>query len=106
MTGEDETADGTLRTRQNVVHEAGLFQGKLGFNRAIVLLEKDVETFSNIEGIQQLRYDQGHINSTFEIYSRPCGASSGMMTAKRRSDDNVRFSGKIISTGNSVLGKQ
>lgn len=65
MTGEDETADGTLRTRQNVVHEAGLFQGKLGFNRAIVLLEKDVETFSNIEGIQQLRYDQGHINSTF-----------------------------------------
>ncbi len=34
MTGEDETASGEVRARQNVVHEAGLFQGRLGFNRA------------------------------------------------------------------------
>jgi predicted nucleotide-binding protein len=27
MTREDEQADGTLRERQNVIHEAGLFQG-------------------------------------------------------------------------------
>jgi hypothetical protein len=39
MTGEDELADGTVRARLNVVHEAGLFQGKLGFGRAVVLLE-------------------------------------------------------------------
>ena len=38
MTGEDETKDGNLRARQNVVHESGLFQGKLGFSRAIILL--------------------------------------------------------------------
>lgn len=65
MTGEDETADGSLRARQNVVHEAGLFQGALGFNRAIVLLENGVESFSNIEGINQIRFDRGHIRSTF-----------------------------------------
>ena len=31
MTGEDEQPDGRLRARMNVVHEAGLFQGRLGF---------------------------------------------------------------------------
>ena len=34
MTGEDEQADGTLHARENVIHEAGLFQGQLGFKRA------------------------------------------------------------------------
>jgi predicted nucleotide-binding protein len=65
MTGEDETAAGDVRARQNVVHEAGLFQGKLGFNRAIVLVENGVETFSNIAGIQQIRFDRGQVRSTF-----------------------------------------
>ena len=31
MTGEDEQPSGELRARENVVHEAGLFQGRLGF---------------------------------------------------------------------------
>ena len=39
MTGEDELADGSIRARENVVHEVGLFQGRLGFSRAIILLE-------------------------------------------------------------------
>ena len=65
MTGEDQTASGDVRSRQNVVHEAGLFQGKLGFNRAIVLLENGVETFSNIHGIQRIRFNPGAIRSTF-----------------------------------------
>lgn len=65
MTGEDETADGDVRARQNVVHEAGLFQGRLGFNRAIVLVEQGVATFSNIDGIQQIRFKRGSIQTTF-----------------------------------------
>jgi hypothetical protein len=40
MTAEDEQADGKMRARENVVHEVGLFQGRLGFTRAIVLLEE------------------------------------------------------------------
>jgi hypothetical protein len=51
MTGEDEQPDGKLRARMNVVHEAGLFQGRLGFSRAIVILEEGCEEFSNIEGL-------------------------------------------------------
>ena len=51
MTGEDKLEDGTYRARQNVIHEAGLFQGKLGFSRAIILLEEGVDEFSNLAGI-------------------------------------------------------
>ncbi|AWV06741.1 hypothetical protein C9I47_1023 [Lysobacter maris] len=65
MTGEDETADGRLHARQNVVHEAGLFQGALGFDRAIVMLEDGTEAFTNIDGIQQIRFPKGNIRDTF-----------------------------------------
>lgn len=65
MTGEDKTSEGGIRARQNVVHEAGLFQGRLGFARAIVLLEKGVEEFSNIHGIEQIRFEKGRIKETF-----------------------------------------
>jgi len=65
LTGEDETKDGKLHARQNVVHETGLFQGKLGFSRAIVLLEDGTEEFSNIAGIQQIRFSKGNIKETF-----------------------------------------
>ena len=39
MTAEDEMADGTFQPRMNVVHELGLFQGRLGW-RGIMLLEE------------------------------------------------------------------
>ena len=65
MTGEDQTVDGKQRARQNVIHETGLFQGKFGFARAIVLLENGVEEFSNIHGIQQIRFSKGGIRETF-----------------------------------------
>ncbi|MCH7498198.1 MAG: nucleotide-binding protein [Candidatus Marinimicrobia bacterium] len=65
MTGEDETAEGDLLARQNVVHEAGLFQGKLGFHRAIVLLEEGTVEFSNIHGIEQIRFAGGNIKETY-----------------------------------------
>jgi predicted nucleotide-binding protein len=65
MTGEDETAVGDLRARQNVVHEVGLFQGRLGFSRAIVLVEDGVEIFSNLQGIDQIRYSKGNIKETY-----------------------------------------
>jgi len=65
MTAEDQTIHGHFRPRQNVVHETGLFQGRLGFNRAIVLLEDGVEEFSNLHGIEQIRFSQGNIRETY-----------------------------------------
>jgi predicted nucleotide-binding protein len=66
MTGEDELADGKLHARMNVVHEAGLFQGRLGFTRAIVLLEHGCEEFGNIEGLGQIRFPKGNIRAAFD----------------------------------------
>lgn len=65
MTGEDEDKDGKLKARPNVIHEIGLFQGRLGFSRAIVLLEDETEEFSNLFGIQQLRFSKGNIKEVF-----------------------------------------
>jgi hypothetical protein len=66
MTGEDEQPDETLRARENAVHEAGLFQGRLGFNKAILLVEDGCNEFSNIQGIGQLRFPKGNIKAAFE----------------------------------------
>jgi predicted nucleotide-binding protein len=70
MTGEDETEDGRLRARENVVHEARLFQGKLGFERAIILLEEGCGEFSNIHGLNQIRFPAGKIMAVSEEIRR------------------------------------
>lgn len=65
MTGEDKDSKGNLHPRDNVIHELGLFQGSLGFTRAIILLEEGTEEFSNIHGIHQIRYSKDNIKETF-----------------------------------------
>ena len=66
LTAEDEQADGSTHARQNVVHEAGLFQGRYGFERAIILLEEGCEPFSNVDGIGYIGFPAGKIKATFE----------------------------------------
>ncbi|MGI8483075.1 MAG: TIR domain-containing protein [Thermomicrobiales bacterium] len=66
LTGEDETAEGKSRARQNVVHEIGLFQGRLGFERVALLRQSGVEEFSNLAGLQELRFEGEMVSSTFE----------------------------------------
>ncbi len=70
MTAEDEQADGNVHARVNVIHEAGLFQGRLGFNRAIVLREEGCEEFSNIHGLGQIPFPKGNIGAVFEEVRR------------------------------------
>lgn len=66
MTAEDELADGTTQARMNVIHEVGLFQGRLGFTKAIVLIEDGCQEFSNIQGLGQIRFPKGAISAKFE----------------------------------------
>jgi predicted nucleotide-binding protein len=66
MTAEDEMADGDIQARMNVIHEAGLFQGRLGFTKAIVLLEVGCAEFSNIQGLGQIRFPKGNVAASFE----------------------------------------
>lgn len=65
LTAEDERNDKVMQARQNVVHEVGLFQGRLGFTRAIVLMEDSCEEFSNIAGLGQIRFPAGNISACF-----------------------------------------
>lgn len=57
LSAEDEQADGSMHARQNVIHEAGLFQGRLGFARAIVVLQDGVENLSNLAGLQYVSFE-------------------------------------------------
>lgn len=66
MTAEDQHANQTLHARENVVHEVGLFQGRLGFRKAIILLEEGCSEFSNIVGLSQIRFPQSNISACFE----------------------------------------
>jgi len=70
LTGEDEQAGGEMNPRMNVVHEAGLFQGRLGFKRAIILLEEGCEEFSNIHGLVHIPFPKGNIKASFEEIRR------------------------------------
>ncbi len=70
MTAEDEHADSTLHARENVIHEVGLFQGRLGFSRAIVMLEVGCSEFSNITGLTHIPYPQGKIMTKCEDIRR------------------------------------
>ena len=65
LTGEDVHRDGKEHARENVVHELGLFQGHLGFTRTVALLEEGVKEFSNIYGVNQIRFSKGNIRETF-----------------------------------------
>jgi hypothetical protein len=69
MTGEDRimpdndapSSDIIYRGRENVIHEAGLFQGKYSFSRAIILLEEGCNEFSNIKVLTQINFHRERI---------------------------------------------
>ena len=66
MTAEDTHADNSTHARENVIHEAGLFQGRLGFRRAIILLEDGCAQFSNIHGLSHIGFPKGNLEPIFE----------------------------------------
>ncbi len=70
LTAEDEHSDGTFHPRENVIHEAGLFQGRLGFKKAIILREDGCVEFSNIHGLTQIQFPKGNIMAKSEDIRR------------------------------------
>ena len=70
MTAEDEHSDSTRHARANVIHEVGLFQGRLGPKRAIILLEDGCEQFSNVHGLSHIGFSTDRIDTAFEAIRR------------------------------------
>jgi predicted nucleotide-binding protein len=70
LTGEDERATGEFNPRLNVVHEAGLFQGRLGFRKAILFLEEGCQEFSNVRGFTHIPFPRGKIEAQFHQATR------------------------------------
>lgn len=70
MTAEDKHVDGTVHARENVVHEVGLFQGRIGSLRAIVMLEDGCAKFSNLDGLTVIFFPQNDIPARFEDVRR------------------------------------
>ena len=69
----DEADRGTPRA--NVFHEIGYAQGRLGWEQAIVLLEKGCEIPSNINGTIYLPFDRGQVKQVFaDLKKRLCGS--------------------------------
>lgn len=67
---EDEQEKTRIQARMNVIHEAGLFQGRFGFDRAIILLEQGCEEFSNIHGLVHIPFPKNNITAAFEEIRR------------------------------------
>jgi predicted nucleotide-binding protein len=65
LSAEDETPSGSRRARQNVFHEAGLFQRKLGFRRSVLLLQESIEAFTNIYGLQHIPFSGDKVEQSF-----------------------------------------
>jgi len=66
FTAEDGHEDKTRHARENVIHEAGLFQSRLGWDKAIILLEDGCEEFSDVRGLTQIRFAEGTIEKGFK----------------------------------------
>jgi predicted nucleotide-binding protein len=58
MTPDDETAEGTMRARQNVILELGFFLGQLGNAKVAALVKGDVETPSDFDGVLYVQVDE------------------------------------------------
>ena len=70
FTAEDTHKDKTQHARENVIHEAGFFQGRLGWDKAIILLEEGCKEFSKIHGLTQIRFPKGKIEKEFKEVRR------------------------------------
>ena len=56
---------GDSEPRPNVIHELGFAQGRLGWEKAIILLEKGCQLPSNLEGTVYLEFERGQVKQVF-----------------------------------------
>lgn len=65
LTAEDLSPDGEWRARQNVVHEVGLFQGRYGFDRVILLVEEGIRAVPRTAEPFTVSFPRNRIDTAF-----------------------------------------
>ena len=66
LTGDDVSAEGLARARQNVIQELGWFQGVLGRKRTAMLVERGVDIPSNVAGVVRLNSRAMELNQRLQ----------------------------------------
>lgn len=74
MTGDDIGPDGSARSRENVMHEIGYFQGKFGRSKVILLHEEGVSIPTNLAGLVYIPFPKGMVSAGFHVLSRELSA--------------------------------
>lgn len=70
MTGDDIDAHGQARSRENVMHEIGFFQGKYGRSNVCLLHEDGVSIPTNLSGVVYIPYPRGTVGAGFHVLAR------------------------------------
>lgn len=70
MTGDDADAHGQARSRENVMHEIGFFQGKYGRSNVCLLHEEGVSIPTNLSGVVYVAYPKGTVSAGFHVLAR------------------------------------
>lgn len=87
LTADDQTVNGGLQARQNVIHELGFFHGVLGRDKVLLLKQSGVELFSNSSGLIYKEFAGDLIESVFEdvrIVLESCSAQRGGLTVPKK----------------------
>lgn len=70
MTGDDDVDASAPRARENVMHEIGFFQGKLGLANVCLLYEEGTNIPSNVHGLVYIPFPKGLVSATFGDLAR------------------------------------
>lgn len=80
LTAEDLSVDGEWRARQNVIHEVGLFQGRYGFDRVILLVEEGIRAVPRTADPFTVTFPRNRIDTAFWRLRRMFRTQLGLQT--------------------------
>jgi len=89
LTGDDTTRNGGIRARQNVIHEIGFFQGRLGRSKVVLIVEKGVEIPSNLSGLFYLEFEND-VKEIFDDIRIILKAGDASASAKKLDVDSLK----------------
>ena len=65
LTKEDEQKGASEIIYQNIIHKIGLFQGRLGFNKTVLLKQDGIKFDTNFAGLQHITFSGSKIEQAF-----------------------------------------